>query len=117
MYLQSPISDFRNVPYHNPQCLDLHDMMDPEESVLELDQTQPANSGEDLESTSKDFSYVIDHLPPPNYLTESLVDERIITPLHSYQRVAVNFASKREAKTLPSEMTLWKRHSPQNTLP
>jgi len=128
MYLQLPGLDFRRLPYHNPQTLDLHDVMNisqDSESVVD----EPDEDAQ-LDTTSKDLSSVLDHLHQPK-LRELPVDERIITKLHryaflnrhlsiikrsrskidhSYQRQAVDFAFRRETKNVPVESSLWRRH-------
>jgi hypothetical protein len=80
MFLQPPGSDFRHVSYENPQCLDLDDVMDVEESTPDFAESHEINDG-NFNST-QDFSSVLDHLSQPKYLKELEVDERIITSLH-----------------------------------
>ena len=82
LYLQTPGQDFRQLSYHNPQYLDVEDVMDVDDSVLVSTLSHLEDNEGDFDSNSGDISSVIDHLPQPKYLRESLVDERIITTLH-----------------------------------
>lgn len=116
MYLQPPGSDFRHIPYENPQCLDLHDVMDVNQFGSEDDHEDPLK-GHHFDLVAKDFSYVLDHLPRPNYLREFIVDRRVITPLHGYQREAADFICRRESNNMPSESTLWERRPSKFGLP
>jgi len=82
LYLQPPGQDFRQLSYHNPQYLDVEDVMDVEDSSLVTISSRPEDNEGEFDSNSGNISSVIDHLPQPKYLRESVVDERIITKLH-----------------------------------
>lgn len=141
LFLQLPHHGTSNLPYENPQYLQLPGLV----QVVELpafpslqmpnvgthvgpadNQSLPWNDG------YPDFDKLLEELPRHEYLKESVVDIRVTTPLLKYsflesnsirvanivshQKIAVDWVIRRETSNTPISRSLWEIESSSNDL-
>jgi SWI/SNF-related matrix-associated actin-dependent regulator of chromatin subfamily A3 len=120
LFLQSPSRQLLP-PYKNPQCIQM--ALDPslEKCISHVASQKPgtvvSESHEELETykeameihEQEDNLHFIDVMDTIVYDFEKStdVDCRVLTPLHSYQREAVQFIKKRESCNDPKTHSLW----------
>ncbi|KAI1410434.1 SNF2 family N-terminal domain-containing protein [Hypoxylon sp. FL1857] len=116
MFLQHPLPLPSNVPYENPQYLNIAGASFSNGSLLpaidcsdELEKgSNVSYSQEDKELQITDPAHVLDCLPRRGYLKEANIDLRISTPLLRHQKEGVDFILRRESPMAGSPHSLWK---------
>ncbi|GME58772.1 hypothetical protein GTA08_BOTSDO11284 [Neofusicoccum parvum] len=114
LFLQHPYFNARKLTYHNPQYFDLShlvffDVSAPPGSLDFQDTEGSANEGIAQIEESFDYEGIMDEAPQHQYLIEAPTDSdtRILSPLLSHQKTAVDFIRRRETGDSPSEESLW----------
>lgn len=114
LFLQHPYFNARKLTYHNPQYFDLShlvffDVSAPPGSFDFQDTEGSANEGIAQIEESFDYEGIMDEAPQHQYLIEAPTDSdtRILSPLLSHQKTAVDFIRRRETGDSPSEESLW----------
>ncbi|KAI1374362.1 SNF2 family N-terminal domain-containing protein [Hypoxylon crocopeplum] len=115
LFLQHPSPLPSEVPYENPQYLDIArgifsngSLLPPIQGLDNPETSCDASSQEDREQHVTDIIQALDDLPRHNYLIEANVDQRVSTTLLSHQKEGVDFILRREGPVGLNPRCLWK---------
>ncbi|PQE24601.1 hypothetical protein CJF31_00011242 [Rutstroemia sp. NJR-2017a BVV2] len=125
VFLQDPTYGLDEVPYHNPQLLEIRGVEKRQEealdnvsdtsasnpisfgSVMEQEKTDP----ERQRNTTEIVDSILDSLSHNNILQEVSTDQnRIKAKLLPHQMKAIDFIRQRESSEMPASLCLWKEH-------
>ncbi|KAI9148085.1 DNA repair protein RAD5B [Paramyrothecium foliicola] len=113
LFLQHPYPMCNELPYENPQYLDMVGSSFTNGSVLppiplDLSKASANQATDQAGDAIADLASVMENLPNYGYSPDAQIDGRIKTPLLKHQREAVSFISQREAPEAVKPQSLWR---------